>query len=396
MNTIGKIFSVSEFLQNVNAMLQTDFDLVTIQGEVSGYRVSQGKWAWFALKDAGACMDCFMPIWYVKIPLQDGMMIKATGFPTVFERSGRFTFKPQHIEAIGEGTLKKQYELLYKKLETEGLFREDRKRVLPKFPSRIGLITSRDAAAYSDFLKVLRHRWGGIHIDLYHVQVQGEAAIKEICEALEFFNVRRGGQLTTPTVLVLTRGGGSLEDLMPFNSEEVARAIFSSKIPVLAAIGHERDVTIAELVSDVRASTPSNAAELLVPERRDILRTLENQEKSFENILASRMEQYLWSMETLLHRMNRAFGSKIERYKHFEKELFAHLLAVKQKISYSKESVEGLEKLLRSLAPQEVLKRGFTFTRDKNGNILRSIKNLSTNDEIETQFADGKIQSKVL
>lgn len=395
-----KIFSVSEFLEVVNNVLSLDFEMVSVQGEVSGFKISQGKWVWFALKDNESTMDCFMTLWQMKnILIEDGMEIKATGFPAVFSRSGRFTFKPQYIEPVGEGALKKQFDLLFKKLQTEGLFASERKRPLPKFPQHIGLITSKEAAAYSDFLKVLRARWGGIRVDFYHAAVQGADVVRDVVGAFEYFNaaVSRGNTSESfPSVLILTRGGGSLEDLFPFNSEEIARAIFSSKIPVIAAIGHERDTTIAELVADLRASTPSNAAELLVPDRLDIERELSHFREKLTSVFKSRLNQYEFSIQSFLHELSRVFSEKIEHYKYLEREFSAYLLAITQKISYSGESVKSFERLLKSLSPTEVLKRGFTITRDENGKILYSVKQLRFGDVIETQFNDGKQRAKIL
>ncbi|GEM_PF-31672 len=434
----NKIYSVVEFLEAVNNVFMVDFDMVTIQGEVSDLKLSQGKWIWFTLKDEHAAMDCFLTLWQLNgmrmapsrpsldyqhgkspdLPIENGMEIRATGFPTVFSRSGKFTFKPQYIETVGEGAWQKQFDLLYKKLESEGLFLSERKRQLPKFPQRIGLITSREAAAYSDFLKILTTRWPHVSIDFYHVSVQGADAVGEIVLAFEYFNDLSSQNTPIPEVLVLTRGGGSFEDLMVFNSEDIARAVYGSRIPVLCAIGHERDITIAELVADCRASTPSHASEILVPNQKNISRELDHHIFSIFSMIESSFEQYTFSLANVFHGLNRAFEKKFSRYKNFEKELLAHLIALEGKIAYNigqtkwqqqrllsffekkfSEVSWRLElrlKLLGSFSPKNVLRRGFTLSKDKSGKIINSNTLLRSGDIMVTEFHDGELESRVL
>jgi exodeoxyribonuclease VII large subunit len=261
-------FSVSQFIDYLNtALVSAVFpEGAVIEGEVAEYRVSQDKWIWFLLKDEAAVVSCFATKWQLRTPLEDGMQIRVFGQPKVHPRSGKFSVTVERVELVGEGALRRAFELLKKKLSEEGLFAPERKRRIPRFPRRIGLIASRESAAYTDFLRILGNRWGGVEVLSAHVQVQGRDAVREIVGAFRYFNARADGV----DVLVLTRGGGSLEDLQAFNSEDVARAVFSSRIPVIVGVGHERDETLADHVADVRASTPTNAAEIVAPDRREL------------------------------------------------------------------------------------------------------------------------------
>src|SRR3989338_4261154 len=282
------VLSVSQFISQVNDILAGTF---TVEGEVSQYKISQSKWIFFDLKDDTSCLNCFSTVFMLRPPLEDGMRVRVTGYPKIHEKSGRFGFTVQQVEVVGEGSLQRAYLLLKEKLGKEGLFAVERKRALPELPERIGVIASRDSAAFGDFKRILNNRWGGVEVTLRHVAVQGEGAVREIMRAFHDFNESS----LLPDILVLIRGGGSLEDLAAFNSEEVVRAIYSSRIPVMVGVGHERDETLADLAADVRASTPSNAAEIVVPERRDFMAqldfTLERMGEGVEHSIALRKHE---------------------------------------------------------------------------------------------------------
>jgi exodeoxyribonuclease VII large subunit len=215
------VFSVAEFIGNVNDIIAGEF---VIEGEISQYKVSQGKWIFFDLKDDRATLNCFSTIFMLPAPLEDGMRVQVLGYPKVQEKSGRFSFTVQKVVPIGAGALQRAYTLLKEKLTTEGLFSVGRKRSLPGLPSRIGVIASRESAAFGDFSKIINGRWGGLEIIVRQVTVQGETAVDEIVGAFQEFN-------SLPElcdVVVLIRGGGSLEDLAAFNSEAVVRAVAKS------------------------------------------------------------------------------------------------------------------------------------------------------------------------
>src|SRR3989338_9142975 len=242
------IVRVADYLDLLNHALFEHIpsaDLL-IEGEVSDFRVTQQKWVSFDLKDeeAEAVLKCFMTVWQMGVPIENGMRVRVNGFPKVYERFGTLKLNVQRVEPVGEGALKRAYELLKKKLEEEGVFDLSRKRGLPRFPERVGLITSRDAAAFGDFLRIMNNRWGGVEIDFVPVHVQGRQAVPEILQAFLFFNGLPESE--RPEVLVLTRGGGGLEDLHAFNDEQVVREVFLSKIPVVVGVGHERDESLCD------------------------------------------------------------------------------------------------------------------------------------------------------
>ena len=271
-NTVTPQFSVSEFVATLNQTLEYAYPLVEIEGEVASFKVNQQKFVFFDLKDAGASVGCFMTVWQLRVPIEDGMkvVIRANAKLTQW---GKFSLTVQSIRPSGEGSIKKSFDILKTKLETEGLFDEARKRRLPAMPSHIGVISSTQAAGYVDFIKILDNRFGGVRVDVAHVQVQGEVAPDQIMRAIEHFNT----STDLPEVLVIIRGGGSADDLSTFNDERLVRAIAASRIPTLVGVGHEVDITLADLAADVRAATPSNAAQIVVPDRQEILQRLSHQ-----------------------------------------------------------------------------------------------------------------------
>ena len=357
-----KTYSVGEFNKEINELLSTV--QVCVQGEVANFNISQNRFVWFDLKDDKAYFSCFMMSFALKHEIEDGMEIKVYGTPGVFQKSGRFRFMVKRIELVGEGSVKKQIEQLKKKLEAEGLFDETRKRPLPKFPQKIGLITSESAAAYTDVNRVLNNRWSGLEIVFHNSQVQGDAAIGQIVNALRNLNE----QHPDLEVIILTRGGGSMEDLQAFNTEDVARAIFASNIAIISGVGHERDETIADYVADKRAATPSNAAELLVPHKDDVVFQIEQMEKNIARDMQDKVQEKKEVVE-------RFFGSLDMRINNFKAE------------------IERYVNLLKSYNPGNVLKRGYSITR-ANGKIVKNAKNVKKGQVLETQVAIGKIKSK--
>lgn len=254
--------SPSEFVAYVNQTLEYAYSAVTIVGEVSEFKVNQGKWVFFNIKDEETSVPCFMTLWGLSTPLEDGMKVVARGTPKV-TKWGKFSFTVSKVAPKGEGSLKKAFEMLKKKLAGEGLFDVARKRSLPEDLAKIGVISSTQAAGYHDFVKIINARWGGMKVLTAHTQVQGLDAPEQIIRAIKYFNER-----TDVDAIVLIRGGGSKDDLACFNDEALVRAVASSKIPVVCGIGHEVDESLCDLACDVRASTPSNAAELLTRDRK--------------------------------------------------------------------------------------------------------------------------------
>lgn len=252
----------SEFLAVVNQTLEYAYSSVTIVGEVSEFKINQGKWVFFNVKDEESSVPCFMTLWGLTQPIEDGMKVVIRGVPKV-TKWGKFSFTVSKIAPVGEGSLKKAFEMLKKKLKDEGLFDISKKRPLPEEISKIGVISSTQAAGYHDFVKIINARWGGMRVLVAHTQVQGLDASEQMIKALKYFNER-----TDVDVIALIRGGGSKDDLACFNDEALVRAVAASKIPVITGIGHEVDESLCDLAADVRASTPSNVAELLTRDRK--------------------------------------------------------------------------------------------------------------------------------
>jgi exodeoxyribonuclease VII large subunit len=385
--------TVSQFIDSLNASFaEALFPYgVFVEGEVAQYKVSQGKWIWFDLKDETGLISCFATVWQIKQPLEDGMKVRVHGLPKLYPKNGRFSITVDRVEMVGEGALRRAFELLKKKLEAEGLFAPGRKRPLPPFPERIGLIASTESAAYSDFLRILGNRWGGVEVHSAHVQVQGQAAVTDIVGAFAYFN--RHPELAD--VLVLTRGGGSMEDLHAFNSEEVAHAIFASKVPVVVGIGHERDESLADFVADVRASTPSNAAERLVPDRLDIARRIEAFARSMDHGLSREIAEYehrLSDFENLLLEHIRSARAEFDAVmSDFER----CLLGFDARVQRLAGAVERDERLLKSFDPRGVLRRGYAIVRGPDGKVLRTAADVDSGEAIAVQLSKGSLGATV-
>lgn len=360
--------SPAEFIALLNATLEYAYPRVTIEGELANFRVSKNRWVYFDIKDSEASVKFFGTVYNLPGPLEEGMLLRVTGAPRLHPLYG-FSVTVQAIELSGEGTIKKAFTMLLAKLEKEGLFSTERKRYLPYPPAKIGLITSGESAAYTDFIKILRERWGGLEIDLADVQVQGEAAPRQIASALDYFNALGN----PPDVLALIRGGGSADDLQAFNTELVTRAVAASRVPTIVAIGHEIDVSLAELAADVRASTPSNAAELLVPDKSTVLQELIGFKLEAERLLA----------QTAKTNRDELAGLHDDLY-----EITARLLKVQA------EWLRQTAKLLEVINPRHILSRGYAIVRSE-GAIIRSAKNLKTGKVIDITLADGNLQAKI-
>jgi exodeoxyribonuclease VII large subunit len=387
---MDKIFSVSEFIAEVNAALSFP---VVVEGEISGYNLSQGKWVFFDLKDekVESKVNCFMPVWKLKTALEDGMRVRVYGTPKIHERSGRFSITVDRVELVGEGALKRAFELLFKKLETQGLFAEARKRAIPRFPNRIGLIASRESAAYSDFMRILGNRWGGAEVLLAHVHVQGVEAVGQIKSALKYFSSADAPKVD---VLVLIRGGGSLEDLQAFNSEDVARAIYGSKIPVVVGVGHEPDVSIADYVADVRASTPSNAAERVAPDRREVEARVNafagSVRSGFEHLLADHQHRIHASVESI----SRVVLAQVARFQRVTDALGAYLRRTSETLVHYSDKVALVMRTLKNLHPETVLSRGYAIVRS-GGKVVKVAGSINIGAAIEVRLSKGSLGASV-
>jgi len=407
-----QVISVSEFLAIINETLSFAYPQVVVEGEVSGFKISQGKFAFFDLKDEKSLLGCFMMAHDLKLPIEDGMKIRVTGAPKVFPKSSRFSLTVRDIELAGEGELRRAMELLKKKLGDEGLFDPSRKRPIPKFPTRIGLITSATSAAYGDFIKILGARWSGVEILLADVSVQGLQAPDQIIGALEYFNT-----LSPPAdVLILIRGGGSLEDLIAFSTEPVARAVAASRTPIVVGVGHEQDVSLADYAADLRAATPTDAARLVVPDRAEILARIEHLGARQNTSLAAQTAQYHRRTDLALSRLESALRYPRERVAANEAKLARSLdrllaaararalatatlerrLADRTAVVLSErwQRITSLDRLLRGFDPAGVLARGYAIVR-RDHQILRRADEAKPGASIMIQLSKGHIAAEV-
>src|SRR5881296_296034 len=295
-------FTVSELTGKIRDLLAKNFTDISVQGEISNCRAAQSGHIYFTLKDDRAQVKC---VYFkqqqrgIKFRPEDGLQITVRGSISVYEQRGEYQIYVEKIDLVGRGALQLAFEQLKKRLEAEGLFDAARKKPLPLLPSRIGLITSPKGAAVRDVVRILRRRFQNVHLILYPVRVQGEGAAEEIVKALKFFNQKK-----LVDVLILARGGGSMEDLWAFNEEPVARAIAASEISIISGVGHETDFTIADFVADVRASTPSAAAEIVVQTRREF----DKHVKSLQDALGEQMRYRILVLSRRVHELSARRG----------------------------------------------------------------------------------------
>lgn len=362
------ILGVSDFVALLNQTLEYAYPSVVVQGELANLRVSKGRWVYFDLKDEFSSVKFFGTVYQLPGPLEDGLMIQVRGLPRLHPQYG-FSVNVQFMQPVGEGSLKRAAALLEAKLAAEGLFDDSRKRPLPYPPQRIGLITSGESAAYYDFIKIMNERWHGIEILLADVQVQGESAPGHIVAALEHFNTHDEGV----EVIVVTRGGGSPEDLAAFSTETVTRAVAASRIPTLVAIGHEVDVSLAELAADRRASTPSNAAQLLVPDKKHVLETLQ----ATRGILNQSL------MQVVKDAQSRVRSQAVELRQ-----------LVRQMLERAGHTLDLQKRLLDALNPATALQRGYALVRTEHG-IVRSVDQLTDGQQLTISLADGTVDARV-
>lgn len=387
-----QILSVSDFYVRVNSLL--GLEEVIVEGEISEVKTAKGYLVYFSINDKESVLPCLLyknKLDASGLPLEAleaGTTIRVRGYPNLYAKSGHFTFLVEKIYLVGEGALRRAFEVLKKKLEEEGLFRKDLKRPIPQYSEKIGLITSRGAAAYTDFIKVMRARWGGVKIYFYPASVQGESAVEEILAAFSYFNT----DISFIDAIVLTRGGGSLEDLAAFNTEAVARAVRASKWPVICAVGHERDESLADFAADLRASTPSNAAELLTPTREEEKNYLQSLQKKVILHIESKIASDKHFFERALSIMERFFQKPKTELLLFQEQVER---ATTVWLTRMKNDIAQKERLLKSFDPQAVLKRGYSITTSEAGKIVTSIKDLSVGDNVKTSLHQGVFQSEV-
>jgi len=441
----AKVLTVAELTRAIRGTLETRFGAVWVQGEISNYKQHPSGHQYFTLKDSRAQIACVIfrnaPL-SIRQPLADGAQVQVYGNVSVFEARGQYQLSVEIVQPRGLGLLQAKFEALKRKLEAEGLFDPARKKALPKFPQRIGIVTSPSGAAIRDILNILRRRARGIEILINPVRVQGTGAAAEIASAIN--------ELSNPSpiwppidLIVIARGGGSIEDLWEFNEEIVARAIAAALVPIVSAVGHEIDFTIADFVADLRAATPSAAAELIVPAAAELDRRVNELtvclQRCWRNFLAREQTRLrLFSERTvgreLLTRIQEgkqaldwrreglqrnATGSLVN----WRSRLAADVAALRRhdpsreivlrrdrvtelvrRVSVCAPSAiqdlrrrfERLEKILTVLGPNATLQRGYSITMDASGNVIRSAANVSRGMCVRTRVSDGEFESNVL
>jgi exodeoxyribonuclease VII large subunit len=392
-----KFFTVSEISRGIRTSLEHKFSNIGVLGEISNVRKPSSGHVYLTLKDKNSQLQAVVfrnSASRIKFELKDGMEVISFGSITVYEPRGQYQLIINKIEPKGIGALQLAFQQLKEKLEKEGLFDRAHKKQLPFIPQKIGIVTSTTGAAIKDILNIIDRRFANVEILIYPVKVQGEGAAQEIAEAITGLN-----SYSDIDVIIAGRGGGSMEDLWAFNEEVVARSIYSSRVPIISAVGHEIDITIADLVADKRALTPSEAGELVVP-RKDLL--IEKIEKFKARLLQSLTGKLRLSKEKLVRignscAMKQPFD-RLNRWQQRLDELAQRLnLKITHALNTEREKLSGIAGKLESLSPLNVLKRGYAITtRLENSKPLRNIIDLSKGDKIKINLSKGSIISEIL
>jgi len=417
----SKVFTVGELTRAIRGMLETKFGAVWVQGEISNYKLHPSGHQYFTLKDQRAQIACV--IWRDTIapprqPLVDGAQVQAYGTVTVYEIRGQYQLTVQILQPRGVGLLQARFETLKRKLQAEGLFASERKRPLPKFPRRIGIVTSPSGAAIRDMLNVLRRRAPWLQILISPVRVQGTGAAQEIAVAIRELSLPNEA-FAPLDLIVITRGGGSIEDLWEFNEEIVARMIFNSAVPIVSAVGHEIDFTICDFVADLRAPTPSSAAELIVPDIIDLQRRIDGCARGLARQLLNRVRDAQQGLDHARETLQRCLAHKIDSYKRgllhitaalqarsparelmVRRNLFADLhrrlvASPGHLLENARHRFWHIEGILRVLGPDATLRRGYSITMNERGKIIRTITAVRSKMKIRTRVSDGEFGSEV-
>jgi len=420
-----RIYTVSEITQDIKLTLENTFGEVWVEGEASGFTKTAKGIIFFSLKDSRSLLRCVMFDTYaasVKFEIKDGMNLICFGRVSVYEKDGRYQLYVWQVEPKGIGSLQLALEQLKQRLEKEGLFQDAHKKPIPYLPAKIGVVTSLSGAAVKDILKVLDRRFKDINIIINPVRVQGEGAKEEIAQAIKDFN-RLNEDLPAEErieVMIVGRGGGSIEDLWAFNEEIVARAIYNSKIPIISAVGHERDWTITDLVADVRAATPSVAAELVIPKKEDLKERVNDLSDDLKRSFLDISLDFQETMDAFMHRL--ALGIQnllklnLSELESTQKKLA--LLNPSVLIQQHKAKIADLAKQihirlghfiklrqaefnvaiekLSSLSPLNILARGYSITfKMPKAEILKDTKFIKIGDTIKTKLHFGEFSSQI-
>ncbi|MFD2255842.1 exodeoxyribonuclease VII large subunit [Luteolibacter algae] len=417
-----KAITVTQVVRKMKRAIESGLGRLWIEGEISNLK-KQGSGHWyFSLKDEGSQLQCAMFNARRKEgseALEDGAKVKVFAEATVYEARGQLQIIVEKVERAGLGDLQAKFEALKRKLNAEGLFDADKKQRLPVFPRTIGIVTSPTGAALQDILNILRRRAPWVQPVLFPVRVQGRGVEREIANAIHKLNSAEKYGYPACDLLIVGRGGGSLEDLWCFNEEIVARAISASIIPVISAVGHEIDFTIADFAADMRAPTPSAAAELAVPDSAELFSLLETAKKRMTRAITSLLREPSQQLDSLrdalagtvraclrereqqfrecamrhqAHHPRRVIDRREEKVVSLKKNLCQ---LVSHQISGSENQLERLQHLLRTLGPESAFQRGFSITLDSSGKIVRSIHQAKSGDQLRTKLLDGEVRSTI-
>ncbi len=390
-------WSVAELTRYLRGLLEGDPVLqdVWVAGEVSNYSRASSGHVYFTLKDPAASLRCVM--WKNTASRQrylprDGDAIEVHGGIGVYEAGGQYQLYVDTIRPAGEGALYQEFMRLKARLEAEGLFDPQRKRPIPRWPRRIGIVTSPTGAALRDMLNTLRRRYPLVEVVLAPSPVQGSDAPPRLVQALKDLQ-----RLAQPDVILVARGGGSIEDLWAFNDESVARAIAASSVPVICGVGHETDFTIADFAADLRAPTPTAAAELATPNRDDLRQTLAELKTSLERLAQAGLAQHRWMAERLAERLNSVSPvrsiqndrQRLDDLQHRASAQIRHLLLVQRT------QLAGTKQRLAALNPRSVLERGYALVSRADGSLVRGVKEVQRGDDLQLRMKDGSVDVQV-
>ncbi len=390
-------WTVSELTHYLRDLLESDEYLqeLWVEGEVSNLSRPASGHLYFTLKDAGASLRCVMwrnAVLQQRFLPKDGDAVQVHGSISVYEAGGNYQLYADMIRPAGEGAMYQQFLELKSRLEAEGLFDAARKRPIPRWPHTIGIVTSPTGAALRDMLNTIRRRYPLVNVVLAPTPVQGEEAPAGIIAALEALN-----RLARPDVILLARGGGSIEDLWAFNDERVARAILSSESPVITGVGHETDFTIADFTADLRAPTPTAAAELATPNQVDLRLALAELRKRLIQATATRLSLYRSRLETASNRLNlRSPRTRIRRDRQRLDEIIHRgLISLKHLFEMHRAHLSGMELRLYALNPHAVLERGYAIVTRFDGQIVRSVLQVRPDDDLSVRVSDGSFGARV-
>lgn len=395
------VLSVTELTRGLSDLVEAHYDDVWVEGELSNFTRAASGHCYFTLKDEDAQIRCVM--WkhltqYVYFEPEEGMQVRVSGHASVYERRGDLQIMAQAMRQAGKGAQQEAYEQLKQKLRAEGLFDTDRKQALPSFPETIGVVTSGQGAALQDILSGLGRRFPPAQVVLCPVAVQGLDAPREIAEAIAAFNEVPVGHEQRPDLLIVGRGGGSTEDLWAFNEEQVARAIAASELPVVSAVGHESDTSIADFVADERAATPSMAAEIAVPDRRDVAGRIRDLHDRLRDRVGRQLQDARRRIDALVS--SRAFHAPVRRLEQHQQ----HLDALVDRLTRSgdrlteqaRTRLDRLQSRLQALDPEQPLRRGYVYPTTDDGMPVRSAETLKAGDLVRLHFEDGQQDAEIV